>query len=342
MKKVKKGIVLLTALLGFNTYSNAGAIVDFSPTEDVIACSGGDHVIYLLDKKTLAVTKRIRTKESINDECFWFSPDGKSFWYSDYETIHQLNTTTWETIKTIDFNGDFYLNNDKSEFVCLKTYQKKITGYKLNDGSQTLNYKLNTTKDITSLTFSPDNSKLFILFKPKDSDNEEKVKYEYAELREMETSVKLEKEAKGDGKEAGFMIIDKISGEQKTEKTTWYSKYYSAQVFAANDGYYIASREGVAFVDSKFNVTTLPIESGANHYTYDYTNNKIIALKYEEIIIFDPIKKTNKILDISQGEHADGTEYITSRNGVYIYNYDNYAIGMATEAGIIKEATPFY
>ena len=341
MKNLKT--LFLSIGIMFMAQSNVFAsMIDCSPTQDIVACTGDDYVIYILDKKTLAVQKRIRTNQEVDLDCFWFSPDGKSFWYADYDNIHQLNTTTWETIKTIDFNGRFFINKDRSEFVCYKTYQKKLKGFNLNTGEPTCNYKVNTTQDIMSISFSFDGADLLLLAKPKDDATETKVKYEWSDLKEMTVEEKLEKESKGDGKSTNLIMINKATGEIKEEKTTWYSKFYNAQIIPVKNGYYIVNRNGVAFLDKKFNVVTLSIPSGASTYAYDYKADKLIFIDDLELSIYSADTKTSKIIDLEDTDMDGSPDYVTVRGGNYYYSYDNYMVGHSSATAVTQKLTAFY
>jgi len=343
MKKVKKGLVVLMAILSISTIGNARALVDFSPTENIVACTGGEFVIYILDKTSLKVQKRIRLNEGIDGDCFYFSPDGKSFWYSDYDdNIYQLDTKTWNVIQTIDFRGEFYINNDRSEFVCLQSYQKKIKGVNLNTGKQMFTYKIDTDKKIADIGYTADNKGLFVMFKPEDNSSEEKKSFTYEEKKDWSIDKKLEMKAKFDGKTASYMIIDKMTGTVKSENTTWFSDFYNCQILSTSSGYYIATNSGVVFLDLKNNVTVLPIKSFADYFAYDYKNNKIVVLDDEELLIYDPANKQTKTIDLSNSKYADNGDYLYVKDGQYYFIFTNYAVGSASINGVTTETVPFY
>lgn len=321
--------------------ATAGGAFDISPDGNTVAYSGGNHVIYLLDAKTLTVKKRIRLEKNPStsfDGIYSFSPDGKTFLYTSSWDILVYNTENWTLKRKLKKDGDIYLSDDHTKFVLYD--DKKITIYDVNTATITKTIMTEIeNRDVQNVSFSIDNSKLIVISDENDSKTEKKQSFSYKDFDGLSEKEEVEKRLKNDGKDLNYSIIDIATAKVERSKTIWFSDYNIEVVALPDNGFILGCGDGLIKIDAADQITVYNVEGG-NNFHYDATNKLVIyTTSFCGLNVFN--FEFNNEFEL-KNKYVSFTDDCLVHNGKYYVIFNEYCIATCTKEGNIVSPMPIY
>lgn len=200
-----------------------GLTVAISPKGDQLVAGGDNRVIYVLDPKTLDVTKRIPFGVPIIRMAF--DASGGTLAVNDNDgTLHLIDTKTWTT-KNKFKDKHRVAFSAKNGLVASSDGDSRARAIVVNatsDGKEVFRAALEKPMPVAALGISPDGAKLAVLIGGNDDKDEPKINYNDIP-KDLKGLDKTDFQLKNDGKSSLVQIYDLKSGKLISENKTYFT-----------------------------------------------------------------------------------------------------------------------
>lgn len=224
------GIAILGAAPALAAVPLGGLTVAVSPKGDRLVAGGDNRVIYVLDPKTLEVTKRVPFPAPIVR--MGFDANGGMLAVSDNDgTLHLIETSGWTT-KAQQKNRHRAIFSPAHGLVASTDTDYRsntIAVTAIKDGKDVFSAKLPAQMPVAAMGLSPDGARLAVLLGANDDKEEPKVAY--AQIpKDLKGLARKLFELKNDGKTSLVQIYDVKTGKLISEKKTFFSMNHGQSV----------------------------------------------------------------------------------------------------------------
>lgn len=247
------GLAMLGSAPAFAAVPLGGLTVAVSPKGDRLVAGGDNRVIYVLDPKTLEVTKRVPFAAPIVR--MGFDASGGTLAVSDNDgTLHLIETAGWTT-KAKQKNRHRVVFSPAHGLVASTDTDYRsntIAVTAITDGKDVFSAKLPAQMPVAAMGLSPDGARLAVLLGANDDKDEPKVNYSDIP-KDLKGLARKLFEMKNDGKTSLVQIYDVKSGKLISEKKTFFSMNHSQSIAAFIGGGVVFneySNNGLEFSES--------------------------------------------------------------------------------------------
>ena len=203
-----------------------GLTVAVSPDDKTIVTGGDNRVLYVMDAKSLKITKRIWLKTTI-----WglhFNKDGSRLLVEDTEkTISFVDTKTWKVEKEVRKAGYLIPAMEANLFAAVNSKKKKIMFMSMDDGS--LKGKVVLDKYVAAFGINAKGDRLAVLSKD-EKDADEKVVKSGDIPKDLKGADRIEFKQRNDGKTSIFYIFNIPSGKELLRKKIYFKTSTGSRV----------------------------------------------------------------------------------------------------------------
>lgn len=336
-------ITMLLSSFFFCQFSIASPIIAVNPIKPEIALFGENRAIYIIDKETFKVVKRISKKHKLNpfNELFTYNSDGSKLIIDFFsEGVHFLETENYTSTKSFKLSGTSTISNDKSVLASFDDGTVKI--YDSKSGNQTSSFKVevNEDDDMQGFNISNDNKSLLFWFEKKKSE-EEKINYTYDELKDLSSKDQRVKKLKNDGESSYYFTVEISSHKKSAVTETWVSNLREVVLHSYNGGIVVV--DGcVFFFNAKGELTVPEVEtsSSSEGSFIDYDSKTLFEINsdFVNIVNLENLSVQSNELDlwmiyVSHARYHDGWLYFVT---------DHYRLAGINKNGGMKEYTHIF